>query len=282
MSYWIHDVSQRTGIPKNTLIAWERRHGLVMPARTEGGYRLYTDEDVALIFRIKELLNAGYRISAAAQLVRSEPQGAAPTPRVSERELLRQSALSSLLSFNRVSADLAVRALAAVPPQQMLEEVYLPLLQETGERWEAGQISVVQEHFVSAWCREHILALASRLSPGAPDAPEAICATPPGEQHEFGLLAAAFHLAAAGYRVIYLGADVPAAQLLELARTRQPAIVALSAVVDRDPVSLRDCGRRLLAALPPTSTVMIGGRAAEAAAQLSEERLRLGGWAPTG
>lgn len=49
MSYRVKTVSQLTGIPRNTLVAWERRHGILEPSRSEGGYRLYTDQDVAYL-----------------------------------------------------------------------------------------------------------------------------------------------------------------------------------------------------------------------------------------
>ena len=41
----IGELSRRTGISAQLLRAWEHRYGLFHPARSAGGYRLYTEED---------------------------------------------------------------------------------------------------------------------------------------------------------------------------------------------------------------------------------------------
>ena len=42
-------VLQETNIAADTLRAWERRYGLPMPERTEGGHRLYSQYDIETI-----------------------------------------------------------------------------------------------------------------------------------------------------------------------------------------------------------------------------------------
>lgn len=281
MSYWTNTVAEMTGIPKNTLIAWERRYGLVSPERTESGYRLYTDSDVRLLLRVKELLDDGYRISEVVRLLTREPGGTPlPEPQAGTEagglEGLRDRLLSRLLDFDLDGAEQISRAFVTLPFETLLDEVYLPLLQEVGERWERSEATVVQEHFVSGWCRERILAMARRVEPGAPGAPEAFCGTAQGERHEFGALGVAFHLANRGYRVLYLGADVPTSQLLELIAERRPALVAVSAVLERKDLDLVDYGNTLLAALGDEGKVLIGGRAGDKLEDRSTDRLLFG------
>lgn len=69
MSYQIKTVSRLTGIPRNTLLAWERRYALVVPERAPNGYRLYSDADVARLNAVRQLLDQGYKVSEAAALV---------------------------------------------------------------------------------------------------------------------------------------------------------------------------------------------------------------------
>ena len=71
--YRIKTVAEMTGIPRNTLLAWERRHGLLSPERLENGYRLYSDEDVAILRRVKAAISSGMAISEALRAVRTEP-----------------------------------------------------------------------------------------------------------------------------------------------------------------------------------------------------------------
>ncbi|RME25793.1 MAG: MerR family transcriptional regulator [Deltaproteobacteria bacterium] len=280
MAYWINNVSEMTGIPKSTLIAWERRYRLVEPKRAPSGYRLYTDEDVALLQRVKALLDAGHRISTVAEIVKREARPAttmeAPaTPLPGGLESLRNAALEALLAFDRAEVDRVLSWLFSLPFETLIDQVILPILHEIGARWEAGEVTVVQEHYVSAWSRERILTMARGRDPG-PTAPEAVCATPPGELHELGLLAAAFRLANRGYRLLYLGTDVPTDQLLALLRDRQPALVALSVVRERDDFDVLAYAERVLEALGPEGEVIVGGWAAAGLAHHSRERLRFG------
>jgi DNA-binding transcriptional MerR regulator len=55
--YPIRTVSKLTGVSEGSLRAWEARYGLLAPARTTGGHRLYSDEDVRLVMRVKRLLH---------------------------------------------------------------------------------------------------------------------------------------------------------------------------------------------------------------------------------
>ncbi len=48
------------------------RHGLVSPARTPGGTRLYSAEDVARLIRIGELLDEGLNLAGIARVLNLE------------------------------------------------------------------------------------------------------------------------------------------------------------------------------------------------------------------
>lgn len=61
-------VSQITGIPVDTLRAWERRYEVVSPRRAGGTARLYDQDDVDRLQRIKRLVDAGHAIGSVARL----------------------------------------------------------------------------------------------------------------------------------------------------------------------------------------------------------------------
>lgn len=63
--YNIKAVVQATGISPSTLRAWERRYKMTQPHRSESGYRLYSDRDVAVIRWLKTQVDAGVTISQA-------------------------------------------------------------------------------------------------------------------------------------------------------------------------------------------------------------------------
>jgi DNA-binding transcriptional MerR regulator len=70
--YRIGAVSELTGIPPETLRAWERRYATVEPSRTDSGFRLYSEEDVERLLLIKRLSDRGNAIGSIAGLTRDE------------------------------------------------------------------------------------------------------------------------------------------------------------------------------------------------------------------
>ena len=63
--YNIKAVVQATGISPSTLRAWERRYNIARPQRSDSGYRLYSERDVAVIRWLKAQTDAGMSISQA-------------------------------------------------------------------------------------------------------------------------------------------------------------------------------------------------------------------------
>src|SRR5512141_1395702 len=70
-------LSEMTGVSVDVLRSWERRYGLLSPERTAGGFRLYTEADVARVRAMQNLLSAGVAASEAARQVVA---GRAPAP----------------------------------------------------------------------------------------------------------------------------------------------------------------------------------------------------------
>src|SRR5512134_238210 len=65
-------VAARTGLTPHVLRAWERRHKVVDPARTEGGQRLYSDLDIVRLRLLHRLTESGYPIGRIAALPLTE------------------------------------------------------------------------------------------------------------------------------------------------------------------------------------------------------------------
>jgi len=72
MSYRIRTVAEIVGVPRPTLVAWERRFGILDAPRSEDGFRVYSEKDLKVLLRIKALLDSGLRISTAVEKVREE------------------------------------------------------------------------------------------------------------------------------------------------------------------------------------------------------------------
>ena len=225
----IGELSRRSGVSPELLRAWERRYGLLQPTRSAGGLRLYSPDDLARVRAMQRHLADGYAASEAAAL-------AVDTTRHGGEEIAIPAAkdelAAALASFDDGEAHAIFDALLArLSIDTLLRDVIVPYLQELGERWERGDVSIAQEHFASTLLRGRLLGLARGWGRGI--GPVAVLACAPGEQHDLGLLSFGLALRARGWRIIYLGTDTPIASVAEAARSCNPAAVVVSAVDPR-------------------------------------------------
>jgi DNA-binding transcriptional MerR regulator len=224
----IGELSRRVGVSPELLRAWERRYGLLEPARTDGGLRLYSAADVRRVRAMQAHLQSGLSAAEAARLARSgEGAPAEPTdqPALQDMSELR----AALDALDAQGAHLVLdRVLGRYTLDTVFVSVILPYLRDLGERWERGEASVVQEHFASNLLRGRLLALARGWERGA--GPAALLACAPGEQHDLPLIMFGLALRAQGWRIVFLGADTPLGSIAEAAADLRPALVAISAI----------------------------------------------------
>lgn len=250
----VKTVVAMTGIPRNTLVAWERRYNLFSVRRTENGYRLYSQEDVDLLRRLRAHVDGGLSISEAVRLAGHEgAMGEAP------RRALWEDLLDPLLCYDRAGAEPFLRRVELLPLERAIEEVYRPLLRELGCRWAEGHVNVAQEHFASSYVREALMAAFRLLDAGPVGGPVAACAAVPGEVHDIGLLMVAIRLALRGWRVTWLGADLPIEDLCAFLQEKPPRLVCLSALRADGHVPLAETARRVRELAAPETLVVVGG-----------------------
>jgi DNA-binding transcriptional MerR regulator len=227
----IGELAKRTGVSPELLRAWEQRYGLLQPARTSGGFRLYSAADEARVQRMQSLVSGGLAAAQAARLVLS---GGEPEPRTDSGSatILEEAAGNLSAALDRLDEQAANSALdrlfAAYTVETVLQDVVLPYLHRLGERWEAGEVSVAQEHFASNLLRGRLLGLAQGWGQG--QGPLAILACLPGEHHELGLLVFGVALRRRGWRITYLGTDSPIGAVADIARSLTPAVVVLLSI----------------------------------------------------
>lgn len=120
----------------------------------------------------------------------------------------------------------------------LYSRVVAPAMHEIGALWEKGAITVADEHAATELTHRVLAGLRSPFSVGVSadsedrrESPLALLAAVEGEQHALGLRMAADVLEDSGYRVVYLGADVPTYALLQSVRAFSPDLLALSATM---------------------------------------------------
>jgi MerR family transcriptional regulator, light-induced transcriptional regulator len=227
----IGQLAKRTGVSPELLRAWEQRYGLLQPTRTPGGFRLYSAADETRVQRMQNLVAGGLAAAQAAHLVLSDGEPAPPTISASAT-ILDQEAGNLSASLDRLDEQAANTALdrlfSTYTLETVLQDVVLPYLHRLGERWEAGEISVAQEHFASNLLRGRLLGLAQGWGQG--QGPGAILACLPGEHHELGLLAFGVALRRRGWRITYLGTNSPIGAVADIASSLAPTVVVLLSI----------------------------------------------------
>ena len=226
----IGELSRRVGVSPELLRAWEGRYGLLQPTRSAGGFRLYSEADEDRIRRMRAYQDEGLSAAEAARLALEAGNDQRPT---SETPALDFGAFAEALErFDEPAAQAAFdRALATLSLDALLRDLLLPYLHDLGERWEAGTVTVAQEHFASSVVRGRLLGLARGWGQGT--GPLAVLACAPGEHHDLALIAFGLALRARGWRIAYLGPDTPLETLRETAQSLEPRVVVVSATAPR-------------------------------------------------
>jgi len=264
MGYRITTVARLTGIPRNTLLAWERRYALVEPGRSDNGYRDYSEADVEYLRRVKHLVDSGHKISEAISLLAESSRGGASTARADgnpDLGAIQNDLLDALLAFERPRAEAVLRRVDLLGYERRVCELFVPLLKEVGDRWHAGQVSIGQEHFATSFLRERLLAILVGLGFGPPHGPRVVCACIAGERHDGGLLGVAVRLALRGFRVLWLGSDLPAEEVVGALGHGPVRLVCLSAVTRRSAEQVVDFVDVVAKALPQGGRIAVGGAA---------------------
>ena len=266
--YTIKRAAEITGVPAATLRAWERRYEVIQPERTDSGYRLYDDESVGRIRAMAELVADGWSAgTAAAEVTRRREEPAQPgvvtavpttppTPEnlaASTRELLDAAAATDPGSVARVLDE----RFGSADFEAVVDDWLLPTLEQVGNAWADGRITVAGEHLVAHAVLRR-LAAAYDAAGSHPDGPAVVIGLPAGAHHELGVFAFAVALRRLGARTVYLGPDLPTPAWSATLDTHSSAHVVLSAPRDAD-VST---ARRLVGHIRsthPEATVFLGG-----------------------
>lgn len=254
----IGELSKRVGASPELLRAWERRYGLLRPARSPGGLRLYSPADVKRVSLMQQHLAAGMAAAEAAALARRDAADGEVARSALGPAAMREELAEALDAFDEPRAQTIVdRLLALATVEALLSEVIIPYLRELGERWERGEASIAQEHFASGVLRGRLLGLARGWGLGF--GPAAVLACVPGEQHDLGLIAFGLALRSRGWRIVYIGPDSPIDTVADLSDGLEPRLVVLNAVS-------RERVRPVLPKLRPLARrhrLALGGAAAE-------------------
>lgn len=243
--YTIKHAAQQVGITAATLRAWERRYAVISPRRTDGGYRIYDDRDVDVLRAMKDLIAQGWQPGLAAdEAVRrstfpptvqpvhtverlSSPPGLEPQP-------LGVELVAAAAALDATGLTAVLDQLFALNSFEVVVSQYLfPALEELGDAWADGRVSVAGEHLASSAVMRR-LSMAYEAAAAHANGPRVALGLAPSCRHEIGLLAFAVALRRRGLSTEYVGADLPLDDWMKLAEQRDLAAVVLAIPTEAD------------------------------------------------
>jgi DNA-binding transcriptional MerR regulator/methylmalonyl-CoA mutase cobalamin-binding subunit len=280
----IKTVAQKTGLSAHVIRAWEKRYRVVNPIRTETNRRLYSQEDILLLSLLRKATQSGHSISSISDLdinslhqllqdqsVYKKEDHYNPVSEDVGIESHFQNCLNAIKTFDgdRFEESL-LRASIDLTQPVLIKSLILPLIHSIGDLWKSGSLRVMHEHMATAVLVPFLHNLCTSYRP--PDnAPSVIIGTPVGQIHELGALIIALVTASEGWRIVYLGTNLPAEEIASASNSTKSGFVLLSVVYPANDPFLRKELVKLRALVSPSVKIIIGGRASESYREILKE-----------
>jgi hypothetical protein len=212
--------------------------------------------------RLRQAVDKGFGIGQAARFSETELDAVLGETRESQEATdpfgsARRKFIEAIQIMDVVAAEQELsRAATLFSTRELANNIVAPILREAGERCARGEFGVAHEHLASGLLR-NLLSSLIRLYPASLNGEAIVLATPAQERHEFGLLLAALLAAMQGWRVVYLGADLPAPEIASAVRLTNARVLILSITAGHPRID--DELRAISNVLPISTRVWIGG-----------------------
>ena len=274
--YPIKVVSQMTGLSVHVIRAWEKRYHVVEPDRTDTNRRLYSVDDIEKLRLLNDASHLGHNIGRLANLSLSElknllskekrniPEDKAGLKYTGTNidEILSEC-LEAIINYDAKKFEsILLNTSARLTQPVLIEDVVIPLVYKIGDMWHSGELRVANEHLASSVIRSFLFNLLESYSIND-SAPVLVSATPIGQEHELGALIAGVIAASAGWKVVYLGSNLPAEEIGSVVSYLNAKVVAISLVYPSDDPSLPKELKKLKQILTSNISIIAGGRAAD-------------------
>jgi MerR family transcriptional regulator, light-induced transcriptional regulator len=238
--YSIKDLERISGVKAHTIRIWEKRYGIVEPKRTDSNIRYYCDTDVKKLMNVSVLLHHGYKISKLACLDQQEL-----SKKVLEVSMISNGQHSQIENLVVSMIEMDESKFEKTLNMSIMKEgfentvfkVLYPFFERIGVLWQAGSINPAHEHFITNLVKQKIyVSIDSIPVPAGNDAKKFLLFLPEWELHDLGLLVYDYLIKSRGFKVIYLGQNVPEDDVYSVTEFLQPDyfLVAFSNAIDTD------------------------------------------------
>lgn len=227
MEYSMAQAVALTDISAHTLRKWESRYSFLEAKRTETNIRFYTDDQIKKLLNISILIRHGYRISKIDKMTIDEIHNiVTELSKNDDKDIDIKSLSASMIEMNEnLFEDIINENIRKFGLLDTVTELLYPFLVHIGILWGTNKIMPAQEHFISSIIRKKIFSKVDALPQPETNAKKIVLFLPEGEHHEIGLLLAYYIARNLGWRVFYLGQNVPTTNINQVIKITKPDVL---------------------------------------------------------
>lgn len=222
----ISDIEGLIGIKAHTIRAWEIRYNLVPPKRTPTNIRYYDEEDLKMLLNIVSLNENGYKISRIAKMSHKQISDLVAQLKTdwNNNPVQMLNLSNATVEYNEESfSKILAGCIAEMGLVKTMDVVLFPFMKRIGMLWQTGAIDPSHEHFASNLIRDRIIVEIDKVKkPKNADAKRFLLFLPEKELHETGLLFARYLLKKCGHHTLYLGSEIPYADIKKVVESYKP------------------------------------------------------------
>lgn len=224
-AFTIKDLENLSGIKAHTIRIWEQRYNFLKPQRTTTNIRYYTNDELKMVLNIALLNKYGFKISHIDRMqpdeINNRILSLGDPKAMQERvvnELVQEMVDLNIDQFEKILTNY----IAAKGVERTVLQIIFPFLEKIGILWQTGHIYPGQEHLVTNVIRQKLIVAIEGCIPVTRTGKTFLLFLPEGEHHELGLLFMYYIMKSRGFKIIYLGANVPMHDVEYIIRLKKP------------------------------------------------------------
>ena len=222
--YTMAQIVALTGINAHTLRKWETRYNIIDPDRTQTNIRFYSATQLKKLLNISLLMRNGYKISSIDKMSESEIHEAV------EKFIPNGDFQAEINALIEAMIDMDEKTFDLTLKEQILKngllttilKIVYPFLNQVGVLWGMDKVMPAQEHLISNLIRRKMLSAIDLLPYPRENTSSIVMFLTEDENHELGLLLAYYLARELGWKVYYLGQNVPLEDLKLVADEFKP------------------------------------------------------------
>ena len=224
-TFTIKDLENISGIKAHTLRIWEQRYKFLKPSRTFTNIRYYSNEELKTILNIALLNKYGHKISHIDRMSADEIRENvfALNQKEANEERIVNEMVENMIELNVDAFEISIsKQIEEIGIEDTITKIIFSFMEKIGILWMTNHINPAQEHLITNIIRHKLIVGIEGVSPSVKVDKTVLLFLPENEYHELGLLFMYFLLKCRGINVIYLGCNVPIADVGYVVKVKKP------------------------------------------------------------